>query len=71
MSWIYSAFTLFIFLLSIMNCYRLYDFVIGYITLSSPIRRYLIYMSLHTDSADGSVSNLFSNVLDADGKNED
>ena len=41
--------------------------VIGHITLSSPILRYLI-MSLPTNSADGSVSNLFSYVLDADGK---
>ena len=29
------------------------------------------FSSLRTDSADGSVNNLFSNVLDADGKNED
>ena len=29
------------------------------------------FSSLRTDSADSSVSNLFSNVLDADVKNED
>ena len=64
MSWIYSVFTLLIFLLSIMNCYRLYYFVIAYSQVFNP-------HILRTDSADGSVSNLFSYVLDADGKNKE